>query len=137
MIDQDKQAILTKWENHQEDNRIEAEEVARWAIEAVEQRQRAEMAMAELQRIKESVSNSLTVTEKIVIDRMDNHFSVSSGMVAALLQIIGNERAARIQADTALARGPVLEIRRAMADTTAQHYSWYAPISLWLESANG
>ena len=102
MTDQDKQAILTKWEAHQENDRIEAEEAAQWEIEAIEQRERAELAIAELQRIKESVSNRRTETETLVLEVMEENHSVPHEMIGALLDIIDNERAARIQAEAAI-----------------------------------
>lgn len=102
MIDVDKQAILAKWEEYQEDTRIEAEQVARWEIEAIEQRERAELAIAELQLIKESVSNRQTVTETLVLEVIEENHSVPHEMIGALLNIIRNERAARIQAEVAI-----------------------------------
>ena len=137
MTDQDKQAILTKWEAHQENSRIEAEEAARLEIEAIEQRERANATLAVLIRIGELVSDSQTTTEMLVLEVMEENHSVPHEMIGALLNIIRNERAARIKAEATLAKVPVQDIARAMADTTAQHYSWYAPISLWLESING
>lgn len=38
------------------------------------------------------------------------------------------------KAEAMLAAVPVDDIRRAMADTTAQHYAWYGPIRRWLDS---
>lgn len=88
-------------------------------------------------QIEKFVADSQTTTEMLVLEVMEGNHSVPHEMIGALLNIIRNERAARLKAEATLAKVPVQDIARAMADTTAQHYSWYAPISLWLESING
>ena len=59
--------------------------------------------------------------------------SVLEGAAKLTAMVVRLERE-RDEALAKLAAVPVDDIRRAMADTTAQHYSWYQPIRRWLDS---
>ena len=87
MKDEEHKKILTAWEKRQEDTRIEAEEIARYEIEAAEWKERAEAAEAKLAAAIETAAAA----------------AILSGQWEEKARRWGNER------DSAIARAEVVE----------------------------